>query len=133
MWRRFHFEFTSTGDDRYLSEMTRCIFQAGFVWRVVDNKWDDFEDVFFGADAHRAPGTGDEFDVAGYGRAQAGDGYRPLVAAADVHDAHGLLEAEPPQRVEPVPGVMPHAASLRAVPSHWSQAPSPAPFFDDSS
>ncbi|MCP5130271.1 MAG: DNA-3-methyladenine glycosylase I [Pseudomonadales bacterium] len=38
----------NTGDDRYLSEMTRCIFQAGFVWRVVDHKWDDFEDVFFG-------------------------------------------------------------------------------------
>ncbi len=37
-----------TGDDRYLSEMTRCVFQAGFVWRVVDHKWDDFEDVFFG-------------------------------------------------------------------------------------
>ena len=28
--------------------MTRCVFQAGFVWRVLDNKWDDFEDVFFG-------------------------------------------------------------------------------------
>ena len=38
----------NTGDDRYLAEMTRCIFQAGFVWRVVNNKWDDFEDVFFG-------------------------------------------------------------------------------------
>lgn len=38
----------ATGDDRYLSEMTRCIFQAGFVWRVVNHKWDDFEDVFFG-------------------------------------------------------------------------------------
>ncbi|MEM8563381.1 MAG: DNA-3-methyladenine glycosylase I [Pseudomonadota bacterium] len=37
-----------TRDDRYLSEMTRCIFQAGFVWRVVNQKWDDFEDVFFG-------------------------------------------------------------------------------------
>ena len=37
----------ASSDDRYLSEMTRCIFQAGFVWRVVDNKWDDFEDVFF--------------------------------------------------------------------------------------
>ncbi|MEM1155064.1 MAG: DNA-3-methyladenine glycosylase I [Pseudomonadota bacterium] len=39
---------SSTRDDRYLSEMTRCIFQAGFVWRVVNQKWDDFEDVFFG-------------------------------------------------------------------------------------
>jgi len=38
----------NTGDDRYLAEMTRCIFQAGFVWRVVDHKWTDFEDVFFG-------------------------------------------------------------------------------------
>ena len=28
--------------------MTRCVFQAGFVWRVVNQKWDDFEDVFFG-------------------------------------------------------------------------------------
>ncbi len=38
----------NTGDDRYLSEMTRCVFQAGFVWRVVNHKWDDFEDLFFG-------------------------------------------------------------------------------------
>ena len=35
-------------DDRWLAQMTRCIFQAGFVWRVVEHKWDDFEDVFFG-------------------------------------------------------------------------------------
>ena len=35
-------------DDRWLAQMTRCIFQAGFVWRVVDHKWDDFEEVFFG-------------------------------------------------------------------------------------
>jgi 3-methyladenine DNA glycosylase Tag len=35
-------------DDRWLAQMTRCVFQAGFVWRVVDKKWDDFEDVFFG-------------------------------------------------------------------------------------
>jgi 3-methyladenine DNA glycosylase Tag len=38
----------STGDDRFLSQMTRCIFQAGFVWRVVDRKWDGFEELFFG-------------------------------------------------------------------------------------
>lgn len=34
-------------DHRYLSQMTRCVFQAGFVWRVVNQKWDDFETVFF--------------------------------------------------------------------------------------
>ena len=33
-------------DDRYLSTMARCIFRAGFVWRVVDNKWPNFEEVF---------------------------------------------------------------------------------------
>lgn len=37
-----------TSDDRWLAQMTRCTFQAGFVWRVIDQKWDDFEDVFFG-------------------------------------------------------------------------------------
>ena len=39
---------SATNNNRWLAEMTRCIFQAGFVWRVVDRKWDDFEDVFFG-------------------------------------------------------------------------------------
>jgi 3-methyladenine DNA glycosylase Tag len=37
-----------TRDNRWLAQMTRCVFQAGFVWRVVDHKWDDFEEVFFG-------------------------------------------------------------------------------------
>jgi len=35
-------------DDRYLSEMTRCIFKAGFVWRVIENKWSGFEAAFDG-------------------------------------------------------------------------------------
>jgi 3-methyladenine DNA glycosylase Tag len=35
------------GDDRVLAEMTKKIFQSGFVWRVVENKWPDFEEVFF--------------------------------------------------------------------------------------
>ena len=35
-------------DNRWLAQMTRCVFQAGFVWRVVDHKWDGFEEVFFG-------------------------------------------------------------------------------------
>ncbi len=34
------------GDDRYLAEMTRRVFSAGFVWRVIDQKWDGFEDAF---------------------------------------------------------------------------------------
>lgn len=31
-------ELEAPGDDRYLSEVTRCVFKAGFVWRVIDNK-----------------------------------------------------------------------------------------------
>ena len=35
-------------DDRVLAEMTRRIFCAGFVWRVIDNKWPGFEQAFLG-------------------------------------------------------------------------------------
>ncbi|MGJ4746380.1 DNA-3-methyladenine glycosylase I [Leptospira sp. SA-E8] len=33
-------------DDRVLSEMTKRIFSAGFVWKVVENKWPGFEEAF---------------------------------------------------------------------------------------
>jgi len=35
-------------DDRYLSGVTRCVFKAGFVWRVIENKWPGFEAAFQG-------------------------------------------------------------------------------------
>jgi len=41
-------DLAATADHRILSTMTRTIFQAGFVWRVVDAKWDGFEEVFQG-------------------------------------------------------------------------------------
>lgn len=34
-------------DDRILSAFTKKVFQSGFVWRVVENKWADFEESFF--------------------------------------------------------------------------------------
>jgi len=39
--------------DRYLAEFTRKVFQSGFVWRVVDQKWPDFEKLFWGFDIER--------------------------------------------------------------------------------
>jgi 3-methyladenine DNA glycosylase Tag len=36
------------GDDRFLAEMTRRVFCAGFAWSVIDNKWPDFEKAFLG-------------------------------------------------------------------------------------
>ncbi len=34
-------------DDRVLSAFTKQIFKSGFVWRVVENKWPNFEESFF--------------------------------------------------------------------------------------
>jgi 3-methyladenine DNA glycosylase Tag len=34
-------------DARFLAEFTKKVFQSGFVWRVVRNKWPDFERLFF--------------------------------------------------------------------------------------
>lgn len=48
------------GDDRYLAEMTKRIFQAGFVWRVVEQKWPDFEDAFQGFQPGRMALLSDE-------------------------------------------------------------------------
>ena len=39
---------SQVGDDRFLAEFSKKVFQSGFVWRVVRNKWPDFERVFFG-------------------------------------------------------------------------------------
>jgi len=35
-------------DDRFLAAMTKQVFQSGFVWRVIEKKWPEFETVFFG-------------------------------------------------------------------------------------
>jgi 3-methyladenine DNA glycosylase Tag len=35
-------------DDRFLAEMTRRVFSAGFAWSVIENKWPDFEKAFLG-------------------------------------------------------------------------------------
>jgi 3-methyladenine DNA glycosylase Tag len=40
-------------DDRVLAAMTRLVFQAGFSWKVIDDKWDGFEAAFDGFDPPR--------------------------------------------------------------------------------
>lgn len=42
-----------TPDDRYLAMMTKCINQAGFSWKVIENKWPQFEEAFFGFDVFK--------------------------------------------------------------------------------
>jgi 3-methyladenine DNA glycosylase Tag len=40
-------------DARWLAQMTRSVFQAGFVWKVIEHKWDGFEAAFDGFDPAR--------------------------------------------------------------------------------
>ena len=47
-------------DDRVLSEFTKRIFQAGFNWQVIENKWDGFETAFHGFDIGRNALMSDE-------------------------------------------------------------------------
>jgi len=47
-------------DDRYLAEMTRCVFRSGFVWQIIENKWSGFEAAFDGFDVSTAAMLSDE-------------------------------------------------------------------------
>lgn len=39
-------ELARIADERYLAQITRCVFNAGFHWRVISAKWDGFEEAF---------------------------------------------------------------------------------------
>ncbi len=43
-------ELKATPDDRFLALATKCIFQAGFNWKVVEAMWPGFEAAFEGFD-----------------------------------------------------------------------------------
>ena len=53
-------DLTAIGDDRYLAEMTKAVFSAGFNWQVIRNKWDGFEQAFIGFDPPRVAFFSDE-------------------------------------------------------------------------
>lgn len=40
-------------EGRWLSTITKCVFQAGFNWKVIEAKWDGFETAFDGFDVGR--------------------------------------------------------------------------------
>lgn len=46
-------QLTELGDDRYLAMMTKSINQAGFSWKVIENKWPSFEEAFLGFDPRK--------------------------------------------------------------------------------
>lgn len=53
-------DITALGDDRILSEFTKRIFQAGFNWQVVEDKWSGFEAAFHHFDIARNAMMSDE-------------------------------------------------------------------------
>ncbi|CUH45816.1 DNA-3-methyladenine glycosylase I [Ruegeria atlantica] len=57
-------ELAEMPEDRWLSIITKTIFQAGFNWKVIENKWDGFEIAFDGFDVGRCALMDDEkFDA----------------------------------------------------------------------
>lgn len=51
---------TTLKDDRVLSAFTKKVFQSGFVWRVIEQKWPDFEALFFNFDVEKVLLLSDE-------------------------------------------------------------------------
>lgn len=47
-------------EDRWLATLSKCIFQAGFNWKVIEAKWDGFETAFDGFDIGRCAFMDDE-------------------------------------------------------------------------
>ena len=41
---------TPDSDNEYLEEMTRAVFQSGFSWQVIRDKWEGFRTAFAGFD-----------------------------------------------------------------------------------
>ncbi|MBN9669149.1 DNA-3-methyladenine glycosylase I [Roseibium aggregatum] len=53
-------ELENIGDDRWLSMFTKCVFRAGFSWKVIEAKWPGFEQAFQGFDVARLAFLPDE-------------------------------------------------------------------------
>ncbi|MEP5804753.1 MAG: DNA-3-methyladenine glycosylase I, partial [Roseobacter sp.] len=53
-------ELAATSDDRWLAAMAKCLFQAGFNWKVIETKWPGMEAAFDGFDPVRIQAYHDE-------------------------------------------------------------------------
>lgn len=54
-------ELAALPEDRWLAAMTKCIFQAGFNWKVIEAKWAGFEAGFAGFDVGRCAFMDDDW------------------------------------------------------------------------
>ena len=53
-------DLTSISVDRYLAEMSKAVFSAGFSWKVIQKKWPGFETAFDGFHPNRVAFYADE-------------------------------------------------------------------------
>ena len=53
-------EIAALRDDRLLAQMAKCVFQAGFNWKVVESMWPGFESAFHSFDIGRCAMLNDE-------------------------------------------------------------------------
>lgn len=53
-------DYAAISADRLLAMMTRCVFNAGFNWKVIAAKWEGFEAAFEGFDPVKLTFFGDE-------------------------------------------------------------------------
>ena len=57
-------ELAKVPEDRWLAQLTKSVFQAGFNWKVIEAKWQGFETAFHGFDVDRnAMMDDDTFDA----------------------------------------------------------------------
>lgn len=57
-------ELAKVPEDRWLAQLTKSVFQAGFNWKVIEAKWQGFETAFHGFDVDRnAMMDDDTFDT----------------------------------------------------------------------
>lgn len=53
-------ELLKVSDAQILSEMTKCVFRSGFVWKIIEAKWPGFEQAFHQFDVTRCAMLSDE-------------------------------------------------------------------------
>lgn len=53
-------QLAEIGEDRWLAQFTKSVFQAGFNWQVIENKWAGFETAFHQFDVGRCAFMDDE-------------------------------------------------------------------------
>ncbi|PHS70637.1 MAG: 3-methyladenine DNA glycosylase [Methylophaga sp.] len=53
-------ELSTISHDRYLAEMTKAIFKAGFYWKIIEHKWVGFEEAFWNFNVARCAMTSPE-------------------------------------------------------------------------